>query len=996
LFILATHDKNEEWAMRARWWFCLGLLALPLAVFAQPAADNPLGMSRTDTAQAHFIYFDPLGFLAPHAVQTFKNSWNWQRTRFGWTPSEPVTVLLMDWSDYGNAGAVGAPHSRIIFQVSPPSHAFETNTASERFYSTLNHELVHIVQADVASPEDAFWRGFFLGKVGASASNPETILYNYLTTPRFAAPRWYVEGTAVFMETWMGGGLGRAQGGYDEMVFRAMVRDKDPFYDPLGIESKGVRSDFQALANAYLYGTRFVTWAAWRWSPGKVVEWMRRDKGSKRYFADQFEHVFGLPLNDAWQQWIASEQDFQSRNLAEVRRFPVTPEKRLVDHAIGSISRVYFDEAKGVLYGGFRFPGIVEHVGGLNTRDGTISRIADIKNAMLYRVTSFAFDAQSRTAFFTNNNLKHRDLMAVNVDTGEQRMLLEGARIGEIVFNPQDKSLLGVRHDRGIASLVRIPYPYNDWQVVHEFAYEEVPTDMDISPDGRLLSASVGTPTGDQFLRVWELNKVLAGDLKPLSEFGFGQSVPESFVFSRDGKYLYGSSYYTGVSNIFRYEVATGDVVAVSNAELGLFRPVPLSDGRLLALSYTAQGFVPVTIDPKPIKDVSAIKFLGAQLVKKYPVVKQWEVPPPNTVDPKKEIVSVEPFRPTHSLQVESGYPVLQGYKNAVGLGYKLNLSDTLGFAHLSFTGAYTPSNNLPANERAHFEIAGDYLGWRASIAQNKSDFYDLFGPTKRSRKGTAVNLGYDDLLIYDDPRTLTLKYDLRWRNGIDTLPEAQNVGLPFTRLAQAEVGLYYKDLQKSLGAVDEEKGVVASMAGQATRVNGDVIAQLVADGAGGWQFGLAHSSVWLRGAAGSVNGDRNNPVANFYFGGFGNNYVDSREIKRYHEWQSMPGFGIDEISGQKFAKATAEWNVPPLVFESAGWPAFHATWLRTSVFTSMLVTDPQDRNLRERWSNIGVQSDMRFSVLHWNELTLSAGYAVGFRGGKRKGSEFMVSLKIL
>ena len=56
------------------------------------------------------------------------------------------------------------------------------------------------------------------------------ILYNYLTTPRVNVPRWYLEGSAVFMETWMAGGLGRAQGGYDEMVFRAMVRDDAHFY----------------------------------------------------------------------------------------------------------------------------------------------------------------------------------------------------------------------------------------------------------------------------------------------------------------------------------------------------------------------------------------------------------------------------------------------------------------------------------------------------------------------------------------------------------------------------------------------------------------------------------------------------------------------------------------------------------------------------------------------------------------------------------------------
>ena len=38
----------------------------------------------------------------------------------------------------------------------------------------------------------------------------------------------------------------------------------------------------------------------------------------------------------------------------------------------------------------------------------------------------------------------------------------------------------------------------------------------------------------------------------------------------------------------------------------------------------------------------------------------------------------------------------------------------------------------------------------------------------------------------------------------------------------------------------------------------------------------------------------------------------------------------------------------------------------------------------------------MRFSVLHWSEMTLSIGYAFGFEGTRRKGNEFMISLKIL
>ena len=123
----------------------------------------------------------------------------------------------------------------------------------------------------------------------------------------------------------MSGGLGRAQGGYDEMVFRAMVRDDAHFYDPLGLASRGARVDFQTGANAYLYGTRFFTWLAYAYSPEKVVAWLRRDEGSERYYSDQFQHVFGLSLDQAWQDWITFEHEFQRRNLAEVRKYPITP-----------------------------------------------------------------------------------------------------------------------------------------------------------------------------------------------------------------------------------------------------------------------------------------------------------------------------------------------------------------------------------------------------------------------------------------------------------------------------------------------------------------------------------------------------------------------------------------------------------------------------------------------------------------------------------------------
>ncbi len=972
---------------------CLLLAVMPHWAIA---AGSSLGLSYVQTKDLTLVYFDYLDFLVPHAVRTYENSADWNRRILDWTPSERTMVLLRDHSDYGNAATATVPHDRIYVDIAPLSHAFETFPASERMYTLMNHELVHVTTGDAASDDDRRWRRLFFGKVAAQAKDPESMLYGYLTAPRTDVPRWYAEGIAVFLETWKDGGLGRAQGGYDEMVFRAMVRDDTAFYDPLGLVSRGVQTSFQTSSNAYLYGTRFFTWLAYRYSPAKVLDWVKRDDKSARYYADNFQRVFGLPLERAWQDWIAFEHRFQQENLASLRRYPITPYRKLAGAAMGSISRMYYDEDRHTIYAAFRYPGFVEHVGAVDTRDGTEKRLADIKGAMLYRVDSFAYDPASRTAFFTNNNLAHRDLMEVNVDTGEQRMLLEGARIGEIVFDPADRSLMGVRHAKGLAQLVRIPYPYTDWQVIHTFDYESVPYDLDVSPDGRLLSASMSDVAANQFVRVWELAKVLKGDMKPLSEFRFGQSIPESFVFSPDSRYLYGSSYYTGVSNIFRYEVATGKVEAVTNADIGFFRPVPLRDGRLVVLTYTGDGFVPAIIDSHPLQDVSAIRFLGSEVVQKYPVLKTWQVPPPGTVDYDKVVVKKGPYEPLKSIGLDNAYPTIQGYKNSVGIGYRFNFSDPVDLAEGGITVAYTPTGDLPGNERLHAEMSGEYLGWRGSIAWNSSDFYDLFGPTKVSRKGLAVKLGYDDLLIYDNPRSLTLSYDLEYFDKIDTLPNAQNVSTTFTRLATAQVGLLYSDLRRSQGAVDDEKGIAWGLIVKGNDAGGNAVGHIRGSLDYGIALPIAHSSIWLRTVAGASSGDRSDPVANFYFGAFGNNYVDHGTEKRYRDYDAFPGFGINEISGQSFARQMVEWNVPPVVLESAGTPGMYLNWLRPAVFASGLWTDPGDTRVRKTYADLGTQVDLRFHVLHVYDMTLSFGYAMGFQNSQRKGDEWMVSLKIL
>ena len=976
------------------------LIGFLIASTAHAADDNPLGLSFIETPDLRLIYLTPsLDYLTPHAIRTFTNSVRWQKERFGWIPSQPVGVFLKDFADYGNAGASPMPRNLVRVEVEPIANAFETNPGSERMASTMNHELVHVATADVAAPEDRFWRGVFVGKVSPQAAHPESLVYSYLTVPRFNVPRWLLEGSAVFMETWMGGGLGRAQGGYDEMVWRAAVRDDAAFYTPLGLESRGVRVDFQVGANAYLYGTRFITWLAYTYSPEKVVGWLRRDAGSMRHYADAFEQTFGLPLDTAWHQWVDFEHRYQRKNLVEVRKEAITPMRRLVPQPLGSSSRTYYEAATDTLYGAFRRNGALEYVGALDLRTGNMKHLTDVRGGVLYSVTSLAFDPTARRIFYTDNNLAWRDLMALDLDSGKQTKLLAQARIGELVFDTSDRSLIGVRHEDGIASLVRVPYPYIDWQVLYRFPYGAVPTDLDISPDGQRLSGSVSEVTGDQFLRVWSLLALREGKLVQQAEFGFGQALPETFVWSPDGKYLYGSSYFTGVSNIFRCDPATGEKEAVTNAETGVFRPLPLVDGRLVVQEYTGQGFVPsVVAAPRPIADISAIKFLGAELAALHPVVQTWQVPAPDTVDEEKLITKRGPYKPLDNLTLLNAFPVLQGYKETAGIGYHANVGDTLGYANFGLTAAITPQQGgLKNDEHTHVELTGRYLGLSGSLSWNRSDFYDLFGPTIRSRKGFAAKVAYDKPLIFESPRFLDFKFSLAHYRGIDTLPSDQNVASSFTRLTEAEGGFYYTNLRRSLGAVDDEQGVSAAAIAKADFApSGNTAQQLRGYADFGIALPWAHSSLWSRTAAGAATGDRSSSLARFYFGAFGNNYVDNGEIRRYRDYDSMPGFSIDELSGLSFVRQTFEWNLPAVIFDSVGVPDAHLNWLRPTLFATALQTDPRRSSTRRNYASLGTQTDLRFSVLHWYEMVLSAGYGVGFKGGRRAGNEWMISLKIL
>ena len=376
--------------------------------------------------------------------------------------------------------------------------------------------------------------------------------------------------------------------------------------------------------------------------------------------------------------------------------------------------------------------------------------------------------------------------------------------------------------------------------------------------------------------------------------------------------------------------------------------------------------------------------------------MKTWAVGSPSKVPLDSMITKQGKYDPLHELHWDSSYPMVEGYKGHAAYGWNVLIEDPLQFDQLNVSLAYSPAGDLPDSEKFHARIDLHNLKWRFTYWHNEADFYDLFGPVDRSRKGDAFIVGYKNPLIFDPPKQLTFEAEIAGYLGLDTLPGAQNVATGNIHdIASGKAGFTYENTDKSLGALDYEKGVRAMGYVGDDYANGESFPKVWAGLDFGRPLPIKHASLWLYTAAGDAGGGADNPLTPFYLGAFGNNYVDIREVKRYREYDSFPGFGIDAIAARRFAKGLLELNLPPVWLGGIGQSSLYLSSARTALFGGVLAVDPPT-GPRRTLETVGGQIDFNLTVALRLPMVLSLGYAAGLESGQKTGNEALISLKIL
>lgn len=953
------------------------------------------GVHRLDSDKVQLIFTgNRYTYLTPHVLRSYQNAMDFLGGLWEYDPGK-VYVFLNDLQDYGNGGAITMPLNQVLIGIGPYSFAFSIIPSSERFQWLFNHELTHVVMTDKPNQRDKFWRKVLLGKVPRDEQKPLSAIWSYATVPRWYAPRWYQEGIACFMETWMSGGLGRAMGYYDEMYFRSLVQEDKPIHSVVGLETEGTSVDFQVGANSYLYGTRFVNYLAGQYGIGSLQAFYNRSPDSRAFYASQFRRVYQKSVKQAWNDWIAFEKEFQKENISRILEHPLTPFTPITHKPLGNVSAYRFNPKTGKLYAAINYPGVISQICEISLEDGKIRKLADLDSPALYYSTHLAYDPEGERLFVSEQNNRFRSLVMIELPSAKKKTLMPFSRTGELVYNRRDESLWGVRFDNGYSMLVKIPPPYQDFHTMFIAPFGKSLFDLDISEDGSLLSASMSGIRGEQQLVVFGISQLESGNTEHRVVYELEDNTLSQFKFSPDGRHLIGTSYYTGVSNIWRVGVYDGSFELLSNTETGFFMPLAYKNDSLLVLRYFREGMLPGKIPLEVLHEANAIEFLGNRVVHRHPVLEEWSLPAPPPVE--MEALPTEHYSPLKEMMLVNAWPDLAGFKKTLVTGYRLNWSDPMHLASLSLFAAASPWSGYAPKQQLHASMDFKLWDWEFSASWNKTDFYDLFGPLRQSRAGYSLGLSYERMNLLKDPRRKSWKFGLFTYGMLEVLPQYQNVVSPISSLQHATARYTTSKLRRTLGGIDDEKGYKMSFSLSSYYAGNRFFPYLSSSRDFGFLVpGIRNTSFWIRNILGQSFGRRGDALSGFYLGGFRNNYVDWREARQYRTDLAFPGADIDQIRAKQYMRTMLELNTRPIRLRNFGTTWMYPTHMYTSFFVTHLGTDLLRKADIRNLFNLGFQTDLELVLFSYMKSTWSAGYARVFEKNHPAMGQWMFSLKLL
>ena len=248
----------------------------------------------------------------------------------------------------------------------------------------------------------------------------------------------------------------------------------------------------------YIYGGRFVAYLSMIYGTEKVLDWFRTKEGDAyRGFEGKFRKVFNEDFYEVWNDFISYETKFQQENIKILEQAEKTPFRKINSENFGWVSRPYFDSPTNSVIFVYHRPHELTALQSLDLKSGISKKLISIATPSMLQVSSTALDEVNGLLFYTtNNNQLFRDIWVYHLESGDEKLLFENARVGDLAVSPVTHDLWGIQNDAGFATLVFSPYPYKEINRLITFDMGEEVFNLSINDAGKKLAATLKKSSG--------------------------------------------------------------------------------------------------------------------------------------------------------------------------------------------------------------------------------------------------------------------------------------------------------------------------------------------------------------------------------------------------------------------------------------------------------------------------------------------------------------------
>lgn len=679
--------------------FLCALVALVFRAASADAASQPdLAWHTIETPHFKITYDSGEEAVAMHVADLGEDIYARLMPAIGWPPSQKTEILLTDQTDSANGSAVVLPYDAINLYVTAPDDLSPLGDVDDWYLELVTHEFTHILHIDHIRGLPAL-ANLIIGKTFA---------------PNQVAPRWLLEGLAVYEESTKTSG-GRLRSSMWNMWMRADILENNIAALDVMSNSDSIRRWPQGNLK-YLYGSYFMSWIAetygeqairafiddygWQVVPYAVNRSLRRATGRT------FEDLYPAWIDTLKREFGAQSQAIHARGIRE--GVQLTHSGQQPEHprwipqnaweGDGGDAIVYLDD--GHDRAGLQRIPLVRDSSGIVVG----SREKDRELLVRTNGTGTPAFAPDGTLFFNSvdqiNNLFFfddlfslpRGVKSTSGMDGRRTRLTEGYRAIDPDVSPDGRHVVFTTNHRGTTYLQMADLHGGAVTNVHSLVssneFEQAYTPR-FSPDGSHVAYSAWRPGGFRDIRVVDVSQ------GTYVEITHDRAVDGDPSYSKDGRWLLFHSDRTGITNVYAYELATGHLYQVTNVVNGAFQPALSPDGKnLLYLGYTHAGFDVFAMPFDPARFLEALPYDDDRPSPPAPPLHHaWKVEPYNpipTLTPRAYTATLTPGNFGELATISAGATDLVGY-HSVAVTFADELSHPSAQGSISYTYGRLP-----------------------------------------------------------------------------------------------------------------------------------------------------------------------------------------------------------------------------------------------------------------------------------------------------------------